>query len=93
MNKKLVQRIIFVLLFLSIIGYLVFNENGLLKYMKLKNEINQLQIQIDSADQKLKTLQQEIDSLQTSQVKIEKVARERYDMKYPDENVIKIDDN
>ena len=93
MNKKLVQRIIVVLLLLSVIGYLVFNENGLLKYMKLKNEINQLQIQIDSADQKLKTLQQEIDSLQTSQVKIEKVARERYDMKYPDENVIKIDDN
>ena len=93
MNKKLVQRIIVVLLLLSVIGYLVFNENVLLKYMKLKNEIKQLQIQIDSADQKLKTLQQEIDSLQTSQEKIEKVARERYDMKYPDENVIKIDDN
>lgn len=93
MKKKLVVRIVFGLLFLLVIGYLVFNENGFLKFMKLKKEINNLQIQIDSADQKLKSLQQEIDSLQTSQEKIERVARERYDMKSPEENVIKIDEN
>ncbi|MBX3008929.1 MAG: septum formation initiator family protein [Melioribacteraceae bacterium] len=93
MKKNLVVRIVIGLLFLLVIGYLVFNDNGFIKFMKLKNEIHELQIRIDSADQKLKSLQQEIDSLQTSQEKIEKVARERYDMKFPDENVIKIDEN
>lgn len=61
--------------------FFIFNSNGLLKYMELKNRVSELQVQIDSVDRQNKMLEDQIDSL-TRKVpaKIEQTARENYDM-------------
>ena len=93
MKNKLLIRIFFLVLFLSALAFLVFNENGILKYAKLKNEINNLENEINKAEEKLKQLQTEIDSLQKSDFKIEQVAREKYNMLKPNEKVFKVEEN
>ena len=80
MKNKLVIQIITVILFLAVCAFLVFNENGLLKYLKIRKELAQMEIQIRNAAEKLSSLEKEIDSLQTSKEKIEQVAREKFHM-------------
>jgi cell division protein FtsB len=71
---------IFILLLAGVL-FFIFNSNGLLKYMELKERVTELQIQIDSVDRQNKMLEDQIDSL-TRKVpaKIEQTARENYDM-------------
>jgi cell division protein FtsB len=62
-------------------AFIIFNQNGLLKYSKLKKEVEALNLKADSLDKENKRLENEIDSL-TRKVpaKIEQTAREKYDM-------------
>ena len=80
MKNKLVIQIITGVLFLAVCAFLIFNENGLLKYLKIRKELAQMEIQIRKAEEKLSSLEKEIDSLQTSKEKIEQVAREKFHM-------------
>ncbi|MGK9369863.1 FtsB family cell division protein [Melioribacter sp. Ez-97] len=95
MNKyksKLINFLLF-FLFLSAFIYLLFNENGIVKYMKLRGEINDLDNKIHNAEKTLYDLQKEIDSLKYSLRTIEKVAREKYHMYKPYEQEILIEED
>ncbi len=89
-NKKLIKLTIVLIVISGILAFLFFNENGILKFLKLKSEINRLDDDIKKAELRLEELESEIDSLKTKKEKIEKVARERYNMLLPNENVLKI---
>jgi cell division protein FtsB len=92
LNKNFVIRFIFFLIILIVISFLLLNESGILKYLDLKSEISKLEQQINDATKKLNQLNREIDSLKISKEKIEKVARERYNMLKPGEEVLKVEE-
>jgi cell division protein FtsB len=88
-------------LFLSIIGliflagilFLSFNEYGIVKYIKLKNQVNELNEKINKVEEENKRLQADIDSLENKvPAKIEKVAREKYNMIRPGEIKIVVEE-
>ncbi len=88
-NKTLF--IILGLIFLVGAVYIFFNNEGILKYLKLKSDVNDLKEQILTVDKDNKSLQAEIDSLQRKDpAKIEKIAREKYGMIRKGETTIKI---
>ncbi len=88
--SKALLVVIMILLFLLSAAYVVFNDRGLLKYLNLKKEYAELKNQVKETDKKNKSLRAEIDSLKTSDVKIEQTAREKYDMRFPTEKGIKV---
>lgn len=93
LNKKFFLRLILVFIVIGTLAFLVFNQNGLLKFINLKKEINHLDMQIKNAEEKIKSLELEIDSLNTSKEKIERVAREKFHMMKSNERVLKIEEN
>lgn len=92
-SKKLVIRILIIGISLAAVSYLIFNENGVLKFLKMKSEMRDLNKEILNAEERLKTLEAEIDSLKKSKAKIERVAREKYNMMFKKEKVFKIEEN
>jgi len=81
----------FIAIFLFGLIYLIFNEHGLIKYMKLANEINSLNEEIATLEIENEKLQNEIDSLKKEiPAKIEKLAREQYDMIMEGEQTIEV---
>lgn len=83
----------FALFIFLLIGlfYLVFNENGISRYLKLKNQLDSLNVQVNKVEDSNKKLHQSIDSLRSKvPAKIERVAREKYNMKRKGEKAIKI---
>jgi cell division protein FtsB len=93
LNRKFAIRLIWFIIILGIIAFLVFNQNGVLKFFSLRKELNNINLQIKNAEDKIKALEMEIDSLKTSKEKIEKVAREKYHMMNTKERVLKIEEN
>lgn len=93
LQSSLVVRIITVLVLIVIIAFLFFNENGILKYLALKNELKELDLKIKFAEKRIRTIEAEIDSLNSSNVKMERVARERYHLMLPNERVLKVEEN
>ncbi len=79
-ENNILFKIVFALIILSMMAFLLFNQNGVLRYLKLKGKYNNL------VNEKLKTqneiykMKLTIDSLKNSSIKKEQVARERYDM-------------
>ncbi|MCJ7554793.1 MAG: septum formation initiator family protein, partial [Ignavibacteriaceae bacterium] len=64
--------------------YLLFNEKGVIRYVELKNEVDGLNEQIELLEKENKKLEGEIDSLKKKiPAKIERTAREKYDMIRP----------
>ncbi len=78
------------ILFFIMVLFFVFNEYGLIRFYKLKSEIEELKIEKEKTDTLIVRKDREIDSLQTNNVKIEKVAREEHRMHKPNEEVIRI---
>jgi cell division protein FtsB len=83
------------LIFLSILIlgllFITFNENGLLRYLRLQTQINELQSDITNLQNENHLLQAEIDSLKNKiPAKIEKDAREKFGLIRPSEMVIEI---
>lgn len=61
--------------------YLLFNNYGVIKYVKVKSELEDLNSRITQLEDENRKLEAEIDSLQKNiPAKIEKIAREKYDM-------------
>ncbi|HKB87396.1 MAG TPA: septum formation initiator family protein [Ignavibacteriaceae bacterium] len=80
-------------IFLAGIIFLLFNEYGIVKYIRLNNQVNELNKQINEVEQQNKRLQAEIDSLENKvPAKIEEVAREKYNMIRPGESKIVVED-
>lgn len=85
--------IILGVLLIAGISFLLFSENGYMKYSGMKNEISTLHFQLDSLNSEVKNLKAEIDSLKNNSAsKIEKLAREKYHMTKPNESVIKTEE-
>ncbi|MBK7379923.1 MAG: septum formation initiator family protein [Ignavibacteriales bacterium] len=71
--------------------YLLFNDYGFYRYQKLRNEIDELKARIDNLQQENKKLGDQIDSIRRREPsKIEKIAREKYDMIRPGETKIEV---
>jgi len=69
--------------------YLLFNNYGVVKYVKVKSELDDLNLRITQLEEENRKLEAEIDSLQKNiPSKIEKVAREKYNMIRPNEKKI-----
>ncbi len=90
-KKKIVLYTFFVVVIIGV-SYILFNEYGMLKYFKIKGELESINIQIETLKEENVRLQNEIDSLKNKiPAKIERTAREEYDMMR--ENEVKIDVN
>ena len=86
-----IKYIAFVILFIAGFMYLIFNELGVIKLLKLKEQVKLLNQQISDVDKDNKRLQSEIDSLKNKiPAKIEKIAREKYGMIRKGEITIKV---
>lgn len=73
---------------LSVVGgvFLLFNEKGVIRYVDLKNQVDNLNEQIEMLEKENKKLEGEIDSLKKKIPSIiERTAREKYDMIRPGE--------
>lgn len=90
MVKKQFPKIVYLIAFSLIAAFLLFNNNGLVKYFRLNSDLDDLRMKIEQANVDIELLDLQIDSLKNSTVKIEQVAREKYRMKYDYEIPIKI---
>ncbi len=91
-KKKKIVLYIFLVIVIAGVFYILFNEYGLLKYFKIKSELESINLQIEELIDENIRLQNEIDSLKNKiPAKIERTAREEYDMMR--ENEVKIDVN
>lgn len=71
--------------------YLLFNDFGFYRYQKLSNEIDELNSRIENLQNENKKLGDQIDSIRRKEPsKIEKIAREKYDMIRPGETKIEV---
>ncbi|MGD1006591.1 MAG: septum formation initiator family protein [Ignavibacteriaceae bacterium] len=87
------KYIVFSLFFLGGFLYLLFNESGVIKFLKLKQQVKSLNEQISDVDKDNKRLQAEIDSLKNKvPAKIERIAREKYGMIRKGEKTIKVNE-
>jgi len=79
------------LIIISFIVYAIFAEKGLLTRFKFINEKTRLEKQLLEEKKKQDTLRKEVDSLNNSDEKIERVAREKYGMTKEGEIIYKIE--
>jgi len=92
-KKNKIIRYIFLLTVLIGLGFLVFNESGFIKYLKLKNEVKELRNEVSEKELENKSREAEIDSLdKKNPAKIERTAREKYGMMKKGEKIIKVDE-
>jgi cell division protein FtsB len=71
--------------------FILFNEFGLLKYLRLKNEVSEYKREMQIVNEENKSLRNEVDSLERKiPAKIEKTAREKYGMIRKGEKTIEI---
>ena len=76
---------------LIVIAFLVFNSDGLLKYFQLNSQITEIEEQIKEVEAKIDSLNKEIELLKSDDKKIEKAARENFNMHKPNEIPIRIE--
>ena len=89
-NRKL-KIYFFGLLFLIGLAVLFFNDQGVIKYLKLKKEVKEINEEIEAVDKENKQLETGIDSLRKKiPAKIERTAREEYNMIREGEKTIRI---
>ena len=90
-NKK-VRNYFFLLLFIAGLIFLFFNEQGVIKYLKLKSEVKDINTQMEKVEKENKRLKNEADSLkQKIPAKIERTAREKFNMIREGEKAIKVE--
>ncbi len=90
-QKKILISFGVVSLLLLIAFTLIFTEKGFYTYYKMKNEKERLLFEVDSLKRVNDSLRTEIDLLQTSDEKIEQVAREKFGLVKPGEKIYKFD--
>lgn len=81
--KSKLLGIIYLLAVLVILFFLFINDKGIIKYLEVKNRVENLDQQIKKSEQRINKIEAELDSLRTERFKIEKTAREKYNMKRP----------
>jgi cell division protein FtsB len=89
-SKKIISFLL-VIFFIAAFLFLAFNENGLLKLIRLKSDLNKLNEEIELLTKENNALRSEIDSLRNKiPAKIERTAREKHGLIRPGEEVIEI---
>ncbi|MDX1701604.1 MAG: septum formation initiator family protein [Melioribacteraceae bacterium] len=95
MTKRKRKFIFYTFVVVIVVGtiYIIFNEYGALKYMKLKNEVDSMRFVIEKTKLENEQLKSEIDSLQKKiPAKMEQIAREKYNMKREGEIAIEVEE-
>ena len=93
MQRLKIKYIIYIVIILVGVIFVLFNKYGIFKYWKLEKQVDHLNEKILEIENKNKLLEAEIDSLKKGvPAKIEKIAREKYNMKTKDEQVIKVEE-
>jgi len=89
------QKILLVIFFtIALVGlvYLTFTDTGIIKYVRVKSELDSLKSVVEKLEEENKIISAENDSLlKKIPGKIERVAREKYSMSKKNEIVIKIE--
>lgn len=94
MKKKAnIFKIIVCTVVMIISAYLIFNSNGLIKYLSLRSEISELETHIKNTEEDLTKIEQKIEMIKSNRDSIEKLAREKFNMKSKNESVIIINEN
>jgi cell division protein FtsB len=93
LNKKFIIRISVAVVFVAALAILFLHENGIIKYLNMKSEIRKIDRDIIKAEERLSAIEAEIDSLKTSKVKMEHVAREKFHMMKKSEKVFKVEEH
>ncbi len=81
---------LYLLVLLLILGYAVFGKKGILQRVELEMENRELREKLKTEQDKSMMLQKEIEDLKTSDKKIEKVAREKYNLVKDGEEIYKV---
>jgi cell division protein FtsL len=90
-KSKKTKFILLLIVFLTGAGFIVFNEYGVLKYLKLKSELNKINEKIEQTDKENKSLEAGVDSLDRKvPAKIEETAREKYNLKREGEKSVRV---
>ena len=93
LNKNKIARYAFILLLLIGLGFIIFNNSGYIKYLKLKSEVKEIRNEENQKELENKNLQVEIDSLEKkNSTKVEQIAREKYGMMKKGEKIIKVEE-
>ncbi|MFA6980687.1 MAG: septum formation initiator family protein [Ignavibacteriaceae bacterium] len=91
-SKQKILLAIFFTIALAGFAYLAFNETGIIKYVKVKSEVDSLKVVVRRLEEENKTISAENDSLiKKVPAKIERIAREKYSMSKKNEIIIKIE--
>lgn len=93
LNKIKFTKIILYVVSILIVSYLVFNDNGLIKFLKIRSELNTLNEEIKKTEDELTSLENSIKMIKSNRDTIEKVAREKFNMKTRNEKVIIVNEN
>jgi len=96
MKLKISKQKILLVFFFTVaaagLTYLSFNETGIIKYVKVKSEVDSLKAIVKKLEEENKIISAENDSLLNKiPAKIERVAREKYSMGKKNEIIIKLD--
>lgn len=91
-GKRPYFLIIYVVVVALAVFFLVFNDSGYIKYLKVKGDKENLETDTTSIRAENKRLEGEIDSLKRNEpAKIERLAREKYNMSRPNEVIIRVE--
>lgn len=78
------------MILLIIASFAVFGKKGIIQRIELEMEVKELRQKLKDEQDKTLILQKEIEDLKTSDKKIEKTAREKYNMVKDGEEIYKI---
>jgi len=84
---------LYLIILIILVFFLFFNKYGLLKYFELKSELNTIEREIERSKFEIEELDKNINSLTNSDEELEKVAREKYQMKKKNEKAFKFQDS
>jgi cell division protein FtsB len=91
LKKINIKIAVIVVLFFMGTLFILFNEFGLLKYLRLQKEVRETKREMQLVNEQNKLLKNEVDSLERKvPAKIEKTAREKYGMIRKGEKAIEI---
>lgn len=92
-KKRKISRYLLYIFFIAALSYIIFNDSGLIKYLKLKRSFNDLNEQVEERIKQNNERKAELDSLEKKiPEKIEQTAREKYSMVKKGEKVIKVEE-
>jgi len=87
------KKVLLLLLIVPVLLFILFNTKGVWQRYKLEKEQKEINEMIKAEEEKHKQYQDEIQALKTDKSKIEKTAREKYNMKRPGETIYKRKEN